>query len=944
MADHIVYSCVAYRYMTGLEGMTSGQIVSTAASAVSVTGATTLGADRVVVALSAGMLDSDDFVGSSSWASDDADVTSESFHIWHQSSTGAGGGFMSGAGNLAAAGPSGTWTSNWNGGATKQVNVSFALVGTQPVEVYDHTKGAGVDNVVVSEPIYGGGFYLVLYVVSDEAIETPAGWTQAFSNGIDGELWLTILTADADDSPVMPTLTYAGGGAPGPTNVDADFATLTLTAFDATKTVGAVSKSADLATLTLTAFDATFTPGPVNVAADLATLTLTAFDVTKTAGAVSKAADFATLTLTPFDSTATPGPVSREADLALLTLAAFDATPTPGPVSVDADLATLTLTAFDASVAGAAVQVSADHAEVLFTAYDAAATSLTSVTADHATITFTAYDATATPGPVTRTADLATLTFTAYDVTFGGVGGYIRPTANDQVLTFTPGVTVGTLFVRYHNVTVRGSTSNPEDTIWRLDDFSASAHSGIVCPFPPQTPDGQPVSKLTIENLTIDANELSTLVTCVGSSGTSCLDLVLNNVRIINCHRNSIAVSTGSGGLVRMTNVYVRTNGKVYTCSRARGIINGLEYYGGTAGLTIADSTLPVTSTVQADDITGTFDYWQGPWSETAVPTNFTATIMTLASAQNTANRSPYDVIVVLQPRGTATPSGSTIVLPGIQVFDRVEAADGVWAQVESVAADGQTATLGPWSKSNSWLEAAAPSGVCTVYSITLGRVWPGGWTTTTIQVANWHNLYGDIVTTPSAATPGILVRIRRHNYFGTTNRDVDTGHVHYTSPSVDSWVRNAWFRGGFSDQVTIRGQRDSLDDVHVSHGQDMGFTLTAFDADIHDISASWQGVHGVYVGALGRQRLSCVEANNNGVQRGNGIGYGIGVDPSIWTTPNTWSVNGVRGTGNRIALLNVTLPTVPPKQYNATITKRSAMYDVVVRRSRAKRIVIPRR
>lgn len=218
MADHIIYNCVAYRYCDGIEGVVTDTLAS-ADDDVVAPSATSLGANRTMVGMVAAALDSNDFSGSTSWAAADAGVTGEAFHVWAQGNTGHGGGIYSGAGTRATAGASGTWTSTI-GSALPQALASFALYGSQPPEVYDQTKGQGVDAVVVDEPIYGGNFYLILYVqTANEELETPSGWTLVASVGTGtpgaaGATRLTIFAADADASPAMPTLTIVAGGDP----------------------------------------------------------------------------------------------------------------------------------------------------------------------------------------------------------------------------------------------------------------------------------------------------------------------------------------------------------------------------------------------------------------------------------------------------------------------------------------------------------------------------------------------------------------------------------------------------------------------------------------------------------------------------------------------------------------------------------------------------------
>lgn len=222
MADHIVYRAVSLRYNTGYEAVTAGSTVDPAAAPVSIAAGTTLGAQRVVVGVSAGAIDSTAFVGSSSWSN--GSLTSPGFFVWCQTDTGHGGGLHSGHGQKATAGSGGTFSSNWDGGSTKQANMSLALIGdgTNYVETYDFTTGSGVDDVVASLPIFGGGFGILLLIqTANEQVElsaNSANWTLLGSIGVGtegavGSTRLTMYWIDADTSPsVGPTISIVASG------------------------------------------------------------------------------------------------------------------------------------------------------------------------------------------------------------------------------------------------------------------------------------------------------------------------------------------------------------------------------------------------------------------------------------------------------------------------------------------------------------------------------------------------------------------------------------------------------------------------------------------------------------------------------------------------------------------------------------------------------------
>jgi hypothetical protein len=211
--SNIVTRYVANRYMTGYEGITAGATVASATTSVSIAGATTSGADRIVLAVCAHLIDATGFQGSTSWSSDDADVINEALYAWANDTTDAGGGLSIGNGQLNSAGASGTFTSTL-ASASAQTTCSLSLFGTQLIELYDQTTNAGTDNVTCTAPTYGGGFYMLLFVESSGVLDTPAGgWTKIFELTAANCPVLTIFAADADTfTDDTPTLTLSATG------------------------------------------------------------------------------------------------------------------------------------------------------------------------------------------------------------------------------------------------------------------------------------------------------------------------------------------------------------------------------------------------------------------------------------------------------------------------------------------------------------------------------------------------------------------------------------------------------------------------------------------------------------------------------------------------------------------------------------------------------------
>ncbi len=262
MADHIIARNIVVRDVlssgTPFQAITTA-VVDPAAAPVSIVAGTTTDNDCAVFGLSGGALDTASFVGSSSWTN--AALTGMSFAWWMQGTFGVGGGFFSGSGNKVTAGNCGTFGSNWDGGATKQANISFALRsngGSLPSTYGVGTIAEGADNVVVDLGIYGtdGTFYSLLVAqTANEELETPAGWTLIASVGVGtpaaaGSVRLTVFGRRMVGGESNPTLTYAAAGTDGTLNVTLDDATVAATGDD--PITGDLTVTLDAATLAAT--------------------------------------------------------------------------------------------------------------------------------------------------------------------------------------------------------------------------------------------------------------------------------------------------------------------------------------------------------------------------------------------------------------------------------------------------------------------------------------------------------------------------------------------------------------------------------------------------------------------------------------------------------------------------------------------------------------------
>ena len=394
--------------MTSYEGVTSGATVTSPTTSVSIAGATTSGTDRIVLAVCAHLIDATGFQGSTSWSSDDPDVANEALYAWANDDTDAGGGLSIGNGSLASAGSSGTFTSTIASSST-QTTCSLALVGTQLVELYDQTTNAGTDNVTVTAPIYGGGFYLLIFCESSGTIETPAGgWTKIFE--LDGSgsgcPVLTIFAADADTvSDDTPTLTLEAGG-----SIESGAGSASVT-FTAAATSAATAESNGSASATFTAAGA---GAAIAAASGSASAT---FAASATGASVAPGAGSASATFLASGAGASTFAASGSAS------ASFSAT---GASAATAEAAGSSSAAFTASGVGAATFAATGAALATFTATGVAGSGEATGTAS---ATFTAAGAGASTFSASGS---ATVTFAS-----SGVGASTYAASGSASATFT---------------------------------------------------------------------------------------------------------------------------------------------------------------------------------------------------------------------------------------------------------------------------------------------------------------------------------------------------------------------------------------------------------------------------------------------------------------------------------------------------------------------------
>ena len=478
--------------------------------------------------------------------------------------------------------------------------------------------------------------------------------------------------------------------------------------------------------------------------------------------------------------------------------------------------------------------------------------------------------------------------------------------SNGQRIDLAPGVTLGHFLIRHHDVTIAG----PKRGNAKAATVRADGQFGTVfqVPYPLTTPDGQPVSKLTLRDLTVDGDSLTALSSLVGGTAAAGpLQLDLENVELVNVSRSTIALLNANRLTATSVHMPGLDGGGVKIGQAATStVIRSCSTTGGKYGLQDSDpadasgyGTIPG---IDVDGYTDAGDYWHTPTAEVVTPTAFTASYVDVESHVN-AHRSLYDCVRVLTPV-LDYDSDATLRSPLVQVWDLVETADA-WSRVMP---DGH---LDAWRARGSWRIVPQPGGEATVYRIALGRSYNASDTAgnriylraggVTPPSSTWRTISG-AVTLPSVVA-GMRVDIIRHG-LGGGPRDFDVGGIHITEAGLDARLARCSVRGRASDNISCRGRGTVATHCYSERSQDTNFTLTA-DAGgqvLKRCQSTAAGVDGYFLGH-GASRLESCTATDNGR---HGEGWGVlcyeHEDPALDGTGSRCQVRGNGGSSGLIS------------------------------------------
>lgn len=481
--------------------------------------------------------------------------------------------------------------------------------------------------------------------------------------------------------------------------------------------------------------------------------------------------------------------------------------------------------------------------------------------------------------------------------------------SNGQTIELSLGATVGHFLVRHHDITIRGPKVGRADAA----TVRADGHYTTLfqTPFPVQTSNGQPVSKLTLRDVTLDADAVSSLVSVVGgTTSAGPLEIVMENVAIIRTHKNTTAI-VNTGVLTATGVTIVGSGGGINAGATSTATtLRTVSMHGGSFGL------LCVGAGADISGLLGRFDYWAVPTYEAVTATGYGAAYADVTS-HVTGDRNLYDVLRYLSPVTTFDAAGS-LRSPLVQVYDRIEVADGTWTQVIGFG-PGNTAMLDEWRAAGSWRVTSNPTGTATVYRVSLGRSYGYSGNRILMQTgqgfpsgARWRSVIGETMETPSTGGGSRLDLIR----VGGSNRDVDSGGVHITADATSSVIRDSTVIGGWSDMITLRGAGTVAERCQADLGQDMCFTVDGTNdrITVRNCHASRAGYTGFHLTGGPSDLYSC-RADDNGTHN-DGSSDHCGVTT---TGDCVGSTLQVRGSGNVGTLLGGAISGVSPGGFEST-------------------------
>lgn len=408
-----------------------------------------------------------------------------------------------------------------------------------------------------------------------------------------------------------------------------------------------------------------------------------------------------------------------------------------------------------------------------------------------------------------------------------------------------------------------------------------------------------------------------------GSSNAFAKNVTIQDMQLKSGTLSAINLSGITSGAVRVRNVIfdVSAGGKGITAQSIEGLtVDDCEFFGDGDNTAQDSGVLLLRGSTNARFTNNRFSYlydgitldggtgndvWNGTiiqantfnnrwWLQKTALSNSGAgiTYSTTTLTDTAQNFSGYAVdtdIRVLNTivSGTATSNtnivkveatGSNFTTAGVQPGDLVRTATA-YATVLSVETSA-ILWVDEWRDSNRRPAKGPVSGdTFTIYSLVLGRIASVSPNNTINLAFGWRTWTGATATTPSSGTL----------------YEVMTAHPNYPI-QVEQGVNNVTIannilNGGWSDQISVFGDKAIITGNQISNGQDYGITINGAFHHVANNIITHQGVGGIYVGA------------NNSIINSNTI------TDTMWTKPTLTNVGNisVRGADNN-RLVNNTI------------------------------------
>lgn len=426
-----------------------------------------------------------------------------------------------------------------------------------------------------------------------------------------------------------------------------------------------------------------------------------------------------------------------------------------------------------------------------------------------------------------------------------------------------------------------------------------------------------------------------------GSSTSFAKNVSIENMQLKSGTLSAVNLSGIGTSAIRLRNVIfdISAGGKGVTAQSVEGLtIDDCEFYGDGDNTTQDSGVLLLRGAVNAHVTNSKFTYlyngieadagtgnevWRGlviegntfnnRWwlqktSTTGNGAGVTYSSTTLTDTAQDFSSYPVDTdirVLATLVSGTATSNtnivkveatGSNFTTANVQVGDLIRSATA-YATVISVESS-TVLWVDEWRDSSRRPAKGLVSGnTFTIYSLVLGRLATVSPNNTINLAFGWRTWTGATASIPASGTL-YEVMTPHPNY-----------PIHIEAGVDNATIVNNILTGGWSDQISVYGNKSIITGNQIRHGQDYGITINGDGHNVGDNIIEHQGVAGIYVGA------------NNSVVHSNTI------TDCMWTKPTLTNVGNIsiRGADNNRIVNNTITRGIGSSVYGIYIDDLSA-------------------